>query len=115
MITPELDEAHVTNTNVDAFKRSLQRQLTALLRETTPNARFPITIDLQPFTSINDTGLAALIRARRQAEAENRAIIQFSGINRRVQKKITMMGFEAMFGLTSPHERKSRPRRLTAK
>lgn len=112
MITPELDETRVTNTNVDAFKRSLQQQLTALLRETTPNTRFPITIDLHAFTSINDTGLAALIRARRVAEAENKATVQFSGLSRDVRRNIAMKGFEEIFGLSSSREPRSRRSRL---
>ncbi len=110
MITPELDEANVTNTNVDAFRTSLQQQLNALLRETKPNARFPITINLHAFTHINDTGLSVLIHARRLAEAENKATVQFSGISRSVRKNIAMKGFESIFGLTSSREQRSRAR-----
>ena len=108
MINVELDSPHVTNDNVDAFREDVQHKLQSLLRQARPNSQLPITIDLHTFTSINDSGLAVLIRARRQAETDNKAVIQFSGIHRQVRRKIASMGFEAMFGLRPPRHSRHR-------
>lgn len=99
MIYPELDDRNVTNDNVDVFRDDIQHKLQPLLREAQPYSRLPITIHLESFASINDSGLAVLIRARRQAEADHKAEIRFSGINRRIRRKIASMGFEEMFGI----------------
>lgn len=112
MITPEANSTHITNNNADAFKTSIENQLRVLLRETPPNTRRSIVMDLHGFESINDTGLAVLISSRRQAELQQKAALEFTGMHRRVKRKIYQMGIEQMFGF--PPARVTRSR-LTAK
>lgn len=98
MITPEIDATHITNDNADAFKVSIEGQLNALLKLTPPHARRSIIVDLHGFERINDTGIAVLIRSRRKAEEQEKAALEFSGVHRRVKRKIYQMGLEQMFG-----------------
>ncbi len=100
MITPELDSTHVTNGNIDKFRSLVRHKLDSLLKDVPANANKSIIINLSSFEAINDSGLAELIRAKRQAERRNRAKITFEGINPRVREKIFIKGLEQPLGIT---------------
>lgn len=102
MITPEINSSYVTNDNADAFKASIESQLSALLKQTPPRAQRSIVMDLSGLERINDTGLAVLIRSRRKAEEQQKAALEFTGVHTRVKRKIYQMGLEQMFGFPPP-------------
>lgn len=98
MIKPELKDRHVTNSNVSLFESSLKRRLDTLLPTITHGRT--ITVDLSGFDTINDTGLATLIRIRNQVRENNKTTdIRFTGLGTNVRTKIETMGLNQAFGL----------------